>query len=141
MISFTIFPLLWGRYGLILPNRPTRLVGYQPAEVRAWAVYVLGSAAMLWLFFQRASGNRRGLNLLRNGETALGRVVGPVVGSFSTPKITYEFRDSKGHFVSGAGADIQGTLEEDAYILVFYDSQRPENCIALCTTDYELAKC
>lgn len=135
VISFAVISVLWETRYSIFPNVPI-----SSREAHTWAIYILGSAAILWFLFRRASANKRALSLLKNGEVALGRVIGPLVGSFPTPGITYEFWDSKGHFVCASGADIQGAMEECAFILVFYDSERPEKCIALCTTDYEVAK-
>ena len=135
VISFAVISVLWGTHYSIFPSLPI-----SSREVRTSSIYILATAATIWLFFRRASANKRALNLLKSGEVALGRVIGPLVGSFPTPGITYEFWDPKGHYVCGSGADIQGATEECAYILVFYDSERPEECIALCTTDYEVAK-
>jgi len=131
---------LWGIHDLILPGRPIGLAAHGPVEARAWAAVILGCGTVLWFLLRRSMEDKRQLSLLKNGEVALGYVTGPLSHSVLMQGVSYEFRDLQGCVVKGRCADIQGRLDEDDYVLVLYDPQKSQKCIALCATNYEFTK-
>ncbi len=128
---------LWGIHDLLFPLHA--ISAAHGAQARMWALLIMGLGVVTWFLFRRIEANEPGRALLRSGEIALGRVTGPLPRSVPTLGITYEFMESQGRVVQATGTDIQGTLDEDSYTLVFYDRQKPENCIAQCSTNCEIA--
>jgi hypothetical protein len=138
-----IFPIgmwLFGIHDLLLPNRPIGLAAHGLVEARIWGAGILVCGTVLWFLLRHGFQNKRHLKLLQNGQVALARVTGPFSGAAALPGITYEFTDRNGHTVQGKNAVIQTTLNEDDYLLVFYDPQKSQECIAQCATNYELGK-
>jgi hypothetical protein len=99
---------------------------------------MLGCGTVTWFLLRRLFQNKREFGLLKEGQVALGRVVGSTPGLVRKPGIKYEFRDAKDELVRGEAPSVEQTFDEDSYVLVFYDPQRPENSTALGATNYEL---
>jgi hypothetical protein len=137
-----IFPVgmwLFGAHDLLFPNHPIGLAAHGPTEARIWATVMLVCGTVTWSLLRRLFQNKREFSLLKEGQVALGRVVGSIPGLVRRPGIKYEFRDTKDELVLGEAPNVGGTFNEDSYVLVFYDPRRPENSTALGATNYELA--